>query len=80
MAVNGVQENIQKSDRGDTMKVGDLVRLRYKVRVKNTNFSIGMIVDESVLENVREITRMYKVLWQDGNSYLYEWTALEVIQ
>ena len=64
----------------DTMKIGDLVRLRYKVSVKNTNFSIGMIVDESVLENVKEITRMYKVLWQDGNSYLYERVALEVVQ
>ena len=56
------------------MKIGDLVSLRYN------STSIGIIVGESVLENVREITRMYKVLWQDGNSYLYEWTALEVIQ
>ena len=55
------------------MKIGDLVSLRYN------SSSIGIIVGESVLENVREITRMYKVLWQDGNSYLYEWTALEVI-
>jgi len=59
------------------MKIGDLVRLRYN---RYNESSIGVIVDESVLENVREITRMYKVLWQDGNSYLYEWTALEVIQ
>ena len=55
------------------MKIGDLVRLRYN------ESSIGVIVDERVLENAKEIERMYKVLWQDGNSYLHERGSLKVI-
>ncbi len=58
------------------MKIGDLVRLRYN---RYNESSIGVIVDERVLENAKEIERMYKVLWQDGNSYLHERASLEVI-
>ena len=55
------------------MKIGDLVRLRYN------KSSIGVIVEDIVLENAKEINRMYKVLWQHGNSYLHERASLEVI-
>ena len=56
------------------MKIGDLVSLRYN------KSSIGMIVDERVLARVDGFDFMYKVLWQDGNSHLHEWTALKVIK
>ena len=55
------------------MKIGDLVSLQYN------KSSIGMIVDERVLARVDGFDFMYKVLWQDGNSHLHEWTALKVI-
>ena len=59
------------------MKIGDLVRDRYNNYYANR---IGVIVSESVLESAKEINRMYKVLWQDGDSYLHERVSLEVIK
>ena len=55
------------------MKIGDLVRLRYN------ESSIGVIVEDIVLESAKEINRMYKVLWQDGSSFLAERKCLKVI-
>ena len=59
------------------MKIGDLVRANG--RWSTCKGAIGIIVGESVLENIKEITRMYEVLWQDGNSFLAERGCLEVI-
>ena len=57
------------------MKIGDLVRLRYNYN----NSSIGVIVDDIVLENAKEIDRVYKVLWQSGNCDHRSRVVLEVI-
>ncbi len=57
------------------MKIGDLVRLRYNYN----NSSIGVIVDDIVLENAKEINRVYKVLWQSGNWDHRSRVVLEVI-
>ena len=57
------------------MQIGDLVRARWFA----IDPGIGVVVGESVMENAKEINRMYKVLWQDGDSYLHERVSLEVI-
>jgi len=59
------------------MKIGDLVRANGRW-IANMN-AIGVIVDERVLESAKEINRMYKVLWQDGSSFLAERKCLKVI-
>ena len=57
------------------MKIGDLVRAN-----GIWNNAIGIIVDERVLENAKGFDRMYKVLWQDGNSFLAERKCLKAIK
>ena len=58
------------------MKIGDLVRARWFA----IDPGIGIVVGEGVMENAKEINRMYKVLWQDGSSFLAERKCLKVIK
>ena len=56
------------------MKIGDLVKLSIN------DPAIGIIVGKETFKNKWVIKTKYRVLWQDGNSFLHEWGCLEVIK